>query len=70
MKSCIIFISLFLIFSHFVHAQYDVRVTCQACSISCPSANCYRLQSDGLDHQVCRGSDSCDVNTNYTVTIN
>lgn len=47
----------------------DVRVTCEACSISCSSANCYRVRGDGYDNQVCRANNPCQIGEDYTVSV-
>lgn len=47
----------------------DVRVTCEACRISCSSANCFRIRGDGYDNQVCQSGNPCQIGEDYTVSV-
>lgn len=50
--------------------SFIVQLTCEPCTISCTSSNCYRINGGGYNKQVCTADYSCPTSfaTNVTIT--
>lgn len=52
-----------------VHAaSWAGKLSCQACTISCRFAQCYRIVGDGYDQQVCGDAD-CSIAKEFPITF-